>query len=997
MTNRTKARLTSTTLALAVGAAVALLASRSPVSRWAEVEADLDREREVAAAGAGEAEMPPALGEHMERLMRTVPGNGGELREGPGAGDAAHFEALAYPDTDIPLARLDEARQAFFRVAGKGYGRGRRGDTWLSVGPSQALYPFTEFRSAASYVPNAYYAGGRATALAIDPECGRRAGKDEDDEDDDDPGKGFGARGTGHGRCRLWVFAAGGGVWRTDNALAARPRWRFVSAVFGMNSGSALALDPNDPDGDTIYAGTGEANASSDSAAGVGLYKSVDGGNTWMGPIGGPVFAGRAIGSIAIVPGSPNTLYVATTRGVAGVSSVSGGVVSLIPGAAAWGLYKSTDGGATWTFLHSGAPLAAQCDTVAEATAAGSPCSLRGVRRIALDPSNPSIVYASSYARGIWRSADAGATWTQIYASLNAADASMRAEFAVTTLAGGATRMYVYEGSTGASAATTARLFRSDDVAAGVPAFVHLSSSDPASPGYATHNLCTGQCWYDNFVHTPAGYPDIVYIGGSYAYGETFSNKRGVVLSTDAGVTATDMTMDATDPVHPNGLHPDQHALVTHPANPFLFFEVNDGGLMRSSGEFADVSAWCDDRGLTEPRLGRCRQLLSRVPTKLVGMNRGVQTLQFQSLSVSPFNPRLLQGGTQDNGTWQSTARRALWRNTMIGDGGQSGFDVAEPAFRFHTFFQATPDINLAHGDIAAWNWIGDQIFGTEPQAFYVPIISDPRVSRTMFVGTGHVWRTKTWGMGAADPATHTARCNEWTGAFDDFCGDWEPLGATSYVALPFPNLPAPSSYAATRLTASGALYGTDRAGGTVAAVERAPGDTSTLWAATQAGRVFISKNVDAEPASAVTFTRLDSLAANDPNRFITGIHVDPADANHAWISYSGFSATTPTLPGHVFEVRYDPSAGTATWTDISHDLGDIPINDVVRDDRKGDLYAASDFGVYRLLAGDTVWTLAAAGMPAVEVSGLTIHTASRRLYAATHGLGAWLLPLPLR
>lgn len=994
MTTRSKAHVMTTSLAVAITAAVAWTASRTPVARWVDADFDVEHEVAGAVAGEGEQEFPPALGAHMERLMKTLPGNGGESREGPGAGGDAHFESLAYPDVDVPLVRLDEARRAFRRVLGKGFGRGGRRDGWVSVGPSQALYPFTDLRNSTNYVPNAYVAGGRATALAIDPTCGSRGGWDEDDEDDS-PDRAFGRDRDGQrGRCRLWMFAAGGGVWRTNNALSPRPKWRFLSASFAMNSGSALALDPNDPDGDTIYAGTGEANASADSAAGVGLYKSTDGGNTWTGPIGASVFGGRAIGSIAIVPGSPSTLYVATTRGVAGVSSVSGGVVSLIPGAAAWGLYKSTDGGATWTFLHNGAPGAAQCDTVAEAIATGSPCSVRGVRRIALDPLNSNIVYASSYSRGVWRSADGGATWRQIYSSLNAADASMRAEFAVTTLAGSTTRMYVYEGSTGSTAATTARLFRTDDATAAAPAFTMLTSNDPANPGYGTYNLCTGQCWYDSFVYTPAGYPDVVYTGGSYSYGEAFSNKRGVVLSTDAGVTATDMTMDATDSVHPNGLHPDQHAMVTHPRNPFQFFEVNDGGLMRSSGEFADVSEWCDARGLAEPGLSRCKQLLSRVPTRLTGMNDGVQTLQFQSLSVSPFNARLLQGGTQDNGTWQSTANRAKWRNTMIGDGGQSGFDAAVPRFRFHTFFNATVDINLADGDIAAWNWIADQVFGTEPQAFYVPIITDPKVSKTMFVGTGHVWRTKTWGMGTATEDEHQARCNEWTGAFDDFCGDWEPLGAQTYVPLPFPNLPAPSSYSATRLTASGALYGTDRAGGTVAAVERAPGDTNTLWAATQAGRVFISKNVDAEPFSAVTFTRLDSLATNDPQRFVTGIHIDPRDANHAWVSYSGFSATTPSQPGHVFEVRYDPAAGTATWTDLSLDLGDIPITDIVRDDLRGDLYAASDFGVYRLLAGETDWTLAAQGMPAVEVAGLTIHPASRRLYAATHGLGAWMLML---
>jgi hypothetical protein len=158
---------------------------------------------------------------------------------------------------------------------------------------------------------------------------------------------------------------------------------------------------------------------------------------------------------------------------------------------------------------------------------------------------------------------------------------------------------------------------------------------------------------------------------------------------------------------------------------------------------------------------------------------------------------------------------------------------------------------------------------------------------------------------------------------------------------------------------------------------------------------VFITRNADADPASAVIFTRLDGLAANDPNRFVSGIHIDPADPNHAWISYSGFSAATPTTPGHVFEVTYDESLGTAKWTDLSFDLGEIPITDVARDDRTGDLYASSDAAVYRLECDDDDWTLAGTGMPRVEVAGLTILPSSRKLYAATHGMGAWLLRLP--
>lgn len=927
-----------------------------------------------AGPGMFERKMPGAVRRHMAQLREAIPGVGGESGL-VGSREEQKFLAMAYPDTDIPLARLEGARAAAAAARGRNFpaGKGRPG-TWVTVGPSQALYPASPFRSAFSYVPTAYVAGGRTTALAIDPNCGP-------------------------GNCRLWIYAAGGGVWRTKNALTGQPNWQFLSGSFGINSGSSITLDPNDPTGNTIYVGTGEANGSGDSAAGVGMYKSTDGGDTWVGPLGAAAFAGRAIGSIAVVPGSPNTIYAATTRGVLGVSSVSGGTVSLIPGAAAWGLYKSTDGGATWTFLHNGAPTAPQCDTVAEATAVGSPCSIRGVRRVVLDPADPTIVYAGVISRGIWRSSDAGATWTLIKPSLDAVSANTRPEIAVTTLPNGRTRMYVYEGG----GTPTARLFRSDDVATGAPVFTSLTSANVADIGFGTHNICTGQCVYDNFVYTPAGYPDIVYMGGSYLYGENLSNKRGVMLSTDAGVSSTDMTMDATDIYYPNGLHPDQHALVTNPSNPFQFFEANDGGVMRSSGEFADVSAWCADplRGLAEPALGRCRQLLSRVPTRLDSLNRGLTTLQFQSLSVSPFNPNLLQGGTQDNGTWQTPGNPVKWENTMIGDGGQSGFDAAASNVRFHTFFNASPEVNFSNGDIADWNWISDQIyFGGEPQAFYIPIVSDPVASRSIFAGLGHVWRTKTWGMGAMGVSDFRARCNTWNGTFDNFCGDFVPLGA-NYVPAPFPFLPNPGTYASTRLTASGALYGTDRAAtptvsSFIVAVERAATNTSTLWAATNLGRVFISRNADAEPASSVTFTRLDSLATGDPNRFVSGIHVDPANPNRAWISYSGFNATPSSVaPGHVFEVTFDPAAGAATWVDRSYDLGDIPVTDVARDDVTGDLYAASDFGVFRLAAGTTTWTAAAPGMPNVEVSGLTILPAQRRLYAASHGLGAWLLNLP--
>ena len=644
-------------------------------------------------------------------------------------------------------------------------------------------------------------------------------------------------------------------------------------------------------------------------------------------------------------------LLVGITSAVRGISSVTGGAVGCPTpnGCAVRGVYRQT--GSTFTLLR--------------------PTGIRGTNEVAVDPNNSNILYQASFGEGVWRSLDNGVNWTQIKTPRSLSNAD-RAEFAVNKLPGGLTRMYVGDGNASTSPAVRAHFFRTDD-AAGAAVFTDMTTAQ-------NENYCTGQCWYDNFVVSPAGAPDVVYLGGSFDYGTVNgpSNGRALLLSTDGGKTWSDMTRDKSDA---GWIHPDQHALVTIPGDPLQFIEGNDGGVVRSNGKFADKSSDCDRRGLDAPSTAYCKSLLWRVPDQTAVLNKGLTTLQFQSLSVDPKHPQnSLMGGTQDNGTFEYKGSSDQWPQIIYGDGGQSGWNASNSTLRFNSFFGQNHDANFQNGEPTKWVIISGKIAGSpEGSNFYAPIVADPNpaAAGSIFEGSQSVWRTQDWG---GNQAYLEANCPEFTTAGDNpNCGDFERIGGANSdlgsatwgdraCQLPF---------------ATAACF--------VAAVERTASNTGTMWAATTAGRVFITDNADA-PAASVVWTRLDTSAANDPNRFVSSIYIDPANPNHAWISYSGYNINTPTTPGHVFEVnRIGPSA---TWTDRTYNLSDLPVTDLVRDDLTGDLYASTDFGVMKLANGATSWTVAAAGMPMVETPGLTIVPKERILYAATHGLGAWKLQL---
>ncbi len=281
----------------------------------------------------------------------------GVSNEGPSSTYEAQEAALrAYPAESIPAEATANA-QATFAAAFK---KGKKVGQWTSIGPNKAEYPAFLDQFLAGGKP--YTASGRVTALAIGG-CKK------------------------NNKCMLYLGAAGGGVWVADNATegGGNLHWQFKSGSFGTNAIGSLLVDPADPSGNTVYAGTGEANASGDSEAGVGIYKSTDGGDTWTLVPGSGIFKDRAVGTLAL-DGSGN-LLAGVASAIRGVSSVTGGAVGCPTSSfpvvcTSRGVWRFAGG--SWTLLR--------------------PTGIRGTTKVAVDPNNPNVLYQSSFAEGVWRS-----------------------------------------------------------------------------------------------------------------------------------------------------------------------------------------------------------------------------------------------------------------------------------------------------------------------------------------------------------------------------------------------------------------------------------------------------------------------------------------------------------------------------------------------------------------------------------------------------------------
>jgi uncharacterized protein (TIGR03437 family) len=753
-------------------------------------------------------------------------------------------------------------------------------------------------------------------------------------------------------------------VWASIGPQPILDGFSFGSPRSGISGRvSAIALDPryDGVSNQTIYIGGAQG----------GVWKSTDNGANWA-----PLTDGQlslAIGAIAVDPNNPDVIYAGTGE--------SSSCALCYYGA---GLLKSTNGGATW------AQITGPMTTVEPRM----PAFLNiGFTKIAVDPANSSVVYVATGATasgnansfpflvnvsqvGLWKSTDGGITWRNLDPS--GSDGATRCHDVIIDprnnnrlyAAMRATGVFVSDSAgepgtwrrltgglpePGSNAANTN--FRrinlgvgpSINGSSGITLYAAYASTNddllgiwrstdggenwtrvitPQTPGQANYNL-------DLTVDPADG--RIVYYGTS-----ANSNNSGGTLfrSRDAGINWMDLSRG--DGVS-GGLHPDTHQIVIAPANRNILFTGNDGGVWRTNNAAADSVSWTQ-------------------------LNNTLSITQFMSIALHPTDANIVIGGTQDNGTLRFEGAVG-WDFVDGSDGGFTLIDQSNPDVMYHTYFNVNneggqravigPAVSFAGGMLNTWAFRGclgcvAREGGFNPSdrvAFYAPMALSTGFTgesgNAVYFGTHRLYRSSNRG-------------STWTG-----------LGASS------------DNFGADLTRGGQAVITTIAAHPRLDNGANPPGEI--VWVGTSDGQIQITTNAGALAGASFNNVTKSPL----PNRFVSDIALDPANAQRAVAVFSGFNSNTPSTPGHVFLTTNQGAA----WQDISGNLPDTPVSSVALNPANPNtIYIGTDLGMFQTTNGGASWERLGNGMPRVAVFMVRYHAASNSLMAATHGRGVFRL-----
>lgn len=784
------------------------------------------------------------------------------------------------------------------------------------------------------------------------------------------------------------VYAGGayGGVWRSVNAAngaratcpnsaancAPNVSWQPIMDDQPTLAVGAIAVKPGDAN--WILVGTGEANNAADSYYGLGFLLTRDGGQSWtlIDFADNGTNPLRGLGITQISFSTSNPNLVVATAAAANAAL---GLGAETGGTSARGIYYSTDGGQSWhraSVMDSATPVSpASANAVIYNQAAGK-------------------FYANLRFHGFYSSAD-GANWSRLpnqpggsLLALTACPSSpglqscplFRAQMAIVP---GRNEMYAWI----VDATDSDRgMFQSRDGGgtwSPVPNGGMTSNCGESAPSsqacgsaQGTYNLA--------LAAVPNGSSTDLYAGAVNIF-----KCRVDVPSDTSSCNFVNLThVYGCSPIGSySHVHPDQHAIGFSQQHPEMVYFGNDGGIFRAPNSFAANSGSCANPPAS--------QWFDNLNATMGSM------LQFVSFSQHPTDDSIVLGGTQDNGspaTSTSSAATGTWLSVNQGDG---GFNAINPADGNEWFTSLPGESGGGFGvDIRRCllgiNCTASNFFGTigsfqtggDSSSFYPPFLLDSMAPQRLMAGTCRVWRGNSDGSGA-----------NWgtPGIPLSINFDADPAGSASSTACSSQHTKVAALAAGGPVTSQGSQV-------VFAGLE---GDTTVG----SGGELWVTTSADAGPSTwkraLAANTACSGVAFNPLHYTVSDVALDVNDptGRTAWVTVMGF---TGGQSGHVFKVTVGDSTTpgfSVSCTDITGNLPDAPVNSVLADaSDPAAVYVGTDAGVFVTgnAAVNAQWDEVGppggtGALPNVVVTRLRMFHGSggnTLLRASTYGRGVW-------
>ncbi|MBX2826599.1 MAG: T9SS type A sorting domain-containing protein [Flavobacteriaceae bacterium] len=574
------------------------------------------------------------------------------------------------------------------------------------------------------------------------------------------------------------------------------------------------------------------------------------------------------------------------------------------------GIYKSTDAGATWSNV-------------------GLPES-NHIGRIVVDPTDEDRVFVAATGklygynpeRGIYRTTDGGSNWEQV---LHVTDSTAAIDVAMNPSNTDIVFAAMWE--------RTRQPWIRDY--GGVTSAIHRTMDGGntweelgAANGLPAPDAQTGR------IGLAISQSDPSTIYARYTTNEITNTFNGLYKSTDNGENWTLVTLTEIDFVDSffgwyfgnlrvNPTDPDQVYILGQ-----LLFRTDDSG-----DNWSEVNGMHVDHHAMEFSNNDSNFILAGNDGGLYRSEDGgsswikytnLPITQFYNIEVDFLQPERLYGGTQDNNTIRTiTGGQDDWNPIWGGDGFHVNVDYADNNFIYveSQFGNLGRSINGGNTFVSALDGIdpGDR------NNWNTPVIISPFDNERVYYGTNRLYSSN--------------RAVFWTAISPDLTDGPHPSGATSY--------------------------------GTLTAIGASHLNLNTIYTGSDDGNVNVTFD------GGTTWT---NISAGLPDRYITSIAVSPSDDLTAYVALSGYQLLD--YDPHIFKT----TDGGQNWTAVSGNLPDIPVNDILINSTETTLFAATDLNVWYSEDDGTTWTILGDNLPLTLTRDLKLHEPTNTLYAGTYG-----------